>query len=242
MKKLIKGVGILFCVLLVFTVIFGGKEELDSERPKANKPEKVIGHEIVKIIPYDAPVKTQLEYQVLLKQKASQKELRELLEYLYEQASNKGGFEYHEGKATHIFIYVYPTAEYSNDQWIGMMNKVGEDSKAEYKLKESFITPAKEKVNKSKAEDKMSIFKELFLVEWRATALAEKEFPVAKPNSPDYDKAAAMTMLDKQIDKQRALLLEYREAIAKQYGITLDDLSEIAMEGFENNWPQPKRP
>ena len=38
-------------------------------------------------------------------------------------------------------------------------------------------------------------------------------------------------MLDQQIDKQRSLLLKYRTAIAKQHSISIEDLSDITMEG-----------
>ena len=109
--------------------------------------------------------------QVLLKQQVSKGELRKLLKDLYEEASKKRGFKHHGGKATHIFIYVYPSAEHTQDQWIGMMSKVGKDAKAEYTLKDSFFSQPPTKTGQNKEEVRKKIFKELLL--------AEKMFPVA---------------------------------------------------------------
>lgn len=76
----------------------------------------------------DGPGKTQVLVNILISGEISEQNIRDLLNKLYIETKDRKGFKYHDNP-THIFIYIY-TSEYINSQsqWIGMLEKIGEEN------------------------------------------------------------------------------------------------------------------
>ncbi|MBA7667127.1 hypothetical protein ES703_75212 [subsurface metagenome] len=54
------------------------------------------------------------------------------------------------------------------------------------------------------------------------------------------DQSAARKRIEEQIDLERKLNDKYKNELAKKYGLTLEQLKEIALEGVTKDWPFPK--
>ena len=53
-------------------------------------------------------------------------------------------------------------------------------------------------------------------------------------------KVDGLEQLGKQADYQRNLLNQYETKIAKNYGLTEEQLNAISLEGIKKQWPMPK--
>jgi hypothetical protein len=133
---------------------------------------------------YDVPIKTQIRLDVLASANVTPEGLRKLLLDLCRQTLSERGFKYHEGRPTHVFIYVYPTEEHQasgSGQWLGMLSKPGTDEEPRVALNEDFIEqlddPPVEKFGYSENERK-SVFRLLVDIETNADDEAEAEYPL----------------------------------------------------------------
>jgi hypothetical protein len=133
---------------------------------------------------YDVPIKTQITLDVLTSANVTPQGLRKLLLDLCRNALGERGFKYHEGRPTHVFIYIYPTEEHQasgSGQWLGMLSKTGTDEEPTVVLNEDFIEqlddPPIEKFGYSESE-RMSVFRLLVDIERKADDEAEAEYPL----------------------------------------------------------------
>ena len=60
------------------------------------------------------------------------------------------------------------------------------------------------------------------------------------PSKPGYSQAVGRKRIEEQIDLERKLNDKYKDDLAKNYGLTPQQLKKIVIEGFEKDWPFPK--
>lgn len=198
-------------------------------------------YEVVDRDTYDAPVKTQIGLHAVVSGSITEPGLRQLLQKMYHEARAARGFKYHGGKPTHVFIYLYTSREHFRSgmgQWIAMLSKVGEDSQPESRVKTELISQltAKPEVKHGLSESKR---KEIFTASVRAEDRAHKNAQRLYPLKPGHSQAEATAQFRKQAEALNSLTEEYEEEVARRYGITEEQLSEISVEGLEKNWPMP---
>lgn len=85
--------------------------------------------------------------------------------------------------------------------------------------------------------------KEVFAVLCAAHTEAQKDaeivYPMLKPGDPGYTEEKARQR-EEQHDKTRVRRLKgYEDEIARERGLTTEQLAEIYAEGIEKNWPKP---
>jgi hypothetical protein len=147
----------------------------------------------------------------------------------YRTATEKRGLRHNNGRASHIFIFVYNTRAHhasGEGQWIGMMRRVGDDAKVETEVRKHLIAglAAKPTARFGLTEkQRKAVFQELFRADDRATREAEKRY--RKPI--------------KRAEYQRDQSEKYKAEIAKKYKLTTDQLLKITVEGMGKNWPAP---
>jgi len=170
MKKLI-----LLSILLIVGSLFGQKE-----------PKGLIKHSILKDDLYDAPVKTQVQLDVLIEEtEISEMQVRELLNHLYFMVSNRVGFKYHKNP-TNIYIYTYSSKDKltsGTGQWVGMISKGYGDTQPNLKISkkqlESLLLVPEKKFGLSETI-RIEIWNEIFFVEDRAQIEADKKYSLDK--------------------------------------------------------------
>jgi len=194
---------------------------------------------------YDAPVKTQVVLNLLVSGEISELGLNTLLNQLYSSISVRGGFKYHDSP-TNIYIYAYTSkerAESGMGLWIAMLQKNYDDVKPTISINERQIAQLnaepEQKFGLSEAE-RQQIWNEIIEAEDKASQEALQEFPDLDPLDPNYSQELFMEQLEKQIELQRTLDEKYRDELADKYGVTLDQLDEIIVEGLTKDWPLPK--
>lgn len=75
---------------------------------------------------YEIPIKTQVEQRVIVPADISDEDLTRLLNQLYSEVMNKGGYKY-VAKPTHVYIYAHtPNVDYKKEgyNWIGMFSRI----------------------------------------------------------------------------------------------------------------------
>jgi hypothetical protein len=87
-------------------------------------------------------------------------------------------------------------------------------------------------------EKRREIFREILLAEDWAQVEADRRHPALDP-SASSEAWERHGQVREQFRKQASL--ESAKAIAKRYGVTLDDLRAIASEGVAAAWPRPPR-
>ncbi len=202
-------------------------------------------YEIVDRVPYDSPVKTQIELHAVVSGAATESGLRLLLQKLYDEARVTGGFKFHDGKPTHVFIYLYTSHEHFKSgwgQWIAMLSKLGEDSEINAEVKTELISQpiAKPQVKRGLSESKrQEVFRAIVAAEDRADKDAHRMYPLPDARKPGYSQAKARAQLDKQLEARNSLTNKYKAEIAKENGVAEEQLREISLEGIKKNWPVP---
>lgn len=194
---------------------------------------------------YDAPVKTQVTMNILVSGEISELGLRALLNRLYSEIKTKKGFKYHDSP-TNIYIYAFTSrdrAESGMGQWIAMLLKSYDDKKPSISINERQITAlgVQPKVKFGLTEkERKQIWSELVETEDRATEESEQKYPLPDPSKLGYSQSAATDQLKKQAELNSTLTERYKNELAKKYGLTREQLNEIAVEGFTKDWPFPK--
>jgi hypothetical protein len=199
-------------------------------------------YRIVEEIPYDAPIKTQIEYRVALEEPTDAATIQRLLEHLLDVGIKRRGFSNHGGRSTHVFAYVYPSEEHTGANWIGMVSKIGRDATPRFSIKKELLnsSPSDEWKFGLPLNKRKEIFREAFILEDTARIQAEATYPLPDLRSPSYSPEQAMPIMMKQLDEQRRMEDKLQEESLKRYGISADDLAGIIVEGFKSNWPHPQ--
>lgn len=215
--------------------------------PPAPEREKIVmpNYSVLDEDVYDAPVKTQVALNILVSGEISEPGLGALLNQLYSSISVRGGFKYHDSP-TNIYIYAYTSkerAESGMGLWIAMLQKNYDDVEPTISINEQQIAQLdakpEQKFGLSETE-RQQIWNEIVESEDKAFQEAKREFPDLDPLDPDYSQSLFMEQLDKQIELQRTLDERYKNELAEKYGLTLDQLTEITVEGLTKDWPFPK--
>ena len=194
---------------------------------------------------YDAPVKTQVEYHVVVSGTITEFNLNELLQVLYDEAKSTRGFKYHAGKPTHIFIYLYLSEDHFKSgmgQWIAMLSKIGDNSQVETKIKTEMIAQldSKPETKQGLSESiRKEIFKAVFKAEDRAYAESESMYPIPDPLDPGYSSTKVKEQMKKQSEICRTLIEKYKLELEGKYSINREQFESITEEGFSKNWPIP---
>jgi len=204
-----------------------------------------LAYDIVDRKRYDAPIKTQVEVHAVVKGAITEAGLRAVLQDLYAQAGNETGFKHHGGKASHVFVYLYSSKAHFDSgwgQWIAMLSRLGAGSKVDAKVRNDLVSQlyAKPKTVFGLSEAKRrEIFRALWIAEGLAMKRAERAHPITSALSPDYRRANVSEQVMKQAEAVNSATAKAREEVANRFGITLDQLRKITVEGVTKNWPTP---
>lgn len=192
----------------------------------------------------DTPDKTQVTIYAVVSSNLTESGLNKLLEKMYDEANATSDFKYFDGKPTHIAIWLYTSEDDfkgSTSNWIANLQKIGEYSKPEIKVKTEWLTHDNDepqvKKNLSEAKRK-EIYKALIKAADRAEAEADRKYPWPKPND---SRAKADEKIRKNAEALDALAEKYKSEVAKRYGITQEQRKEINWEGTLKEWPLPPR-
>lgn len=209
-------------------------QRASGSQPQAQQPSVaatgILTYDVVDRDTYDAPIKTQIEIHAVVTGALTELGLKQLLQKLYDEANATRGFKYHGGKPTHVLIGLYTSRDHFKSgmgQWIAMLRKIGKNSRVEIEVKTHVISQldAKPEVKHGLPESKR---KEIF----RASVTAE-----------DRADADALRMYPDQFMKygeaRNTLVKKYEAEVAKRYGITEEQLSDIGLEGVVKNWAMP---
>lgn len=237
------GVTVLIAILAIVSIATEEETTTAPTKSVVNLP----AYEIWKQDKYDAPIKTQLTIEAVVSGEITEQSLKNLLQELYSKANATRGFKYHGGKPTHIFIYLHPTkahAEAGMGQWLAMLSKVGDGAPIETKVRtervESLRVAPEEKFGLTEGERK-EIFKAIVLAEDKATADAERLYPLPDPSKGGYSQEEAQKQFLKQAEANNDLREKHTKEIADKFGLTSEQLRAISVESFEKNWPFPKQ-
>lgn len=197
-------------------------------------------YRVLEEIPYDSPIKTQIEYRVTLDETANADELRRLLDHLLDLGTNRQGFKNHGGKSSHIYAYVYPTEKHTGMNWIGMVSKIGRNAAPKFEIKNDLLNtiPSQEPIFGKSLEQRKAIFREILIIENVARQQALDVYPLPDPKSPRYNSEAAKSIFMKQVEEENNISTKLQESLLKRYDITKTDFNGIAVEGVKSNWPR----
>jgi len=251
MRKTLIIIGtLLVAILLVFGACAPAPASAPAPAPTpAPEREKIVmpNYSVLDEDVYDAPVKTQVALNILVSGEISEPGLEALLNQLYSSIATRGGFKYHDSP-TNIYIYMFTSkerAESGMGQWIAMLQKSYADVEPTISINERQIAQLgakpEQKFGLSEAE-RQQIWNEIVKSEDRARREAEQEFPDLDPLDPNYSQSLFVEQLEKQIELQRILDEKYKNELAEKYGLTRDQLVEIAGEGLTKDWPFPPPP
>ena len=182
----------------------------------------------------ETPGKTQVTMNILVPESATDQELTELLNQLLQDASQRTGFQYHE-HPTVVGIYAYASREHAESgmgQWEAMVAKTPPDPEPSVRIRPGRGTAA-EPANRFglTTQERMVAYSQLVGAEDRGQAEAEREFPT--------EDVVDLADLSRQVERADQLTNSYKQGLADHLGITRDQLDEIAVEGFTQNWPMP---
>jgi len=242
MKK--SGFWLLIAVLLAIVVSQGCSEppsppaeagpatQASIEPSPEQQPEESpssVSYTIVDETVYDKPIKTQIEQNFLASGAPSATQLEAELLRRYRAALARSGFSYHN-PATNIYIYIYGSEEQARAHqglWIGMIAKGPSDSGDP----KPTIDPGRLAALSSAPKERFGLSEEERRAAFQAVVAAEhKGTNEAMAQVPD-------TAIMKQIQRERELQAKYKRAVARKYGVTDSQLTEIGIEGVEKGWP-----
>jgi hypothetical protein len=183
----------------------------------------------------ESPGKTQVAIDLVVPQDAPEAGLREVLLFLYDDASQRTGFQHHSNP-TVIGIYAYPSREHAESgmgQWSAMLSKTpGDDEPAiSIGLSVGQSAPPSERFGFT-TEERTQIFGRIVTDGDRAQAEAERQASVGD--------TATLADFTRQNDLASELEEQYKDELATEFGLTREQLSEISLEGLQNNWPLPQ--
>lgn len=202
--------------------------QLSSEQQLGGPPSNV-SYTVVDETVYDKPIKTQIEQHLLASGVPTSTQLEAELLRRYRAARERRGFRYHN-PPTNIYIYIYGSKEQARARqglWIGMIARGPLDRSDPKPVIDggrlsALSTVPEERFGLSE-DERRAAFKATVAAEDRATNEAMEQVPD--------------TEIMKQIERERELQTKYKREIARKYGITDSQLTEIAIEGVKKGWP-----
>jgi len=205
-------------------------------------------YEILDEETHDSQIKAQVVLQVLVQGDLRESSLRLLLEELYAEAMGKQGFQYHDG-TTNVYIYLFSSKEYaaSRYQWVAMLEKSFSDASPKITVDrdrlEDYISPSQSTLRYGLTEgQRRVIFKDIVRAEDRARAESMVTYPDLLPSAPGYSQDAFLAQLGQQMGEQERLTESYKSALAREHGLTREQLDDIESEGLREDWPMPPLP
>lgn len=192
----------------------------------------------------DTPIKTQVTVYAVVSGTLTEPGLRQVLAKLYDEANATRGFTYFGGKPTHVDIWLYTSKDdfkSSTGQWIANLQKIGEYSTPEIKVKTELLSyhntspEVRDELSEAKRKE---IYKALIKASDRAEAEADRRYPWPSPNDSH---AVANEKIRKNTEALDALTEKYKSEVAKRYGITQEQRKQINWEGTLKEWPMPLR-
>lgn len=203
-------------------------------------PANILGYKIFSQDMLDTPAKTQLAQNILIQDKGlTEQKIRSLLNYLYQKAMLKTGFQYHDS-LTNVYIYAFTSPEKAKSgmgQWIGMISKSYGDHRPEISISQTQMQALNEKPNKKwglSYEKRKAIWTKIIKAEDSAQFLADQKYPIDKPNTTHQD-------IVNNIDLDRALIKKYHVEMAYKNNIDTLIIDSISIEGIKNGWAFPER-
>lgn len=178
---------------------------------------------------YDAPVKTQVTQHILVSGDLTAEGLEIFLRERYAELMSRTGYTYHASPNS-VYVYAYKSKDHFESgmgQWIAMIQQAASENQWKVSTNERQLhylnTEPEERLGLTE-DQRIQVFWESVRVEDRALAEAMAEHP------GDWEK---------QIDRERELTEKYRREVAVEYGLTMEQLEEIEVEGTEKDWPMP---
>lgn len=199
---------------------------------KANIDFEILDEQIV-----DAPLKTEVVQQILIKGDLSKEKITKFIWERYNSLEIRHGFTFHSSP-TNIGVYLYISKEHYNSgmgQWIAMVyNRVDkENPEVIYSMDfqgQLENLSAKPKIIFGLSEEKRKkIWEESIRAEDRSWA--EAGMSISNPQ--------AMEDLKRTAELQETLNEKYNAEIIKKYAINKEILKEIKIEGLKKGWPMP---
>ena len=171
-------------------------------------------------------------WEILVSPDITADSLEILLGELYKKAYAKSSGK--NDRPLVIDIKTFTSEEYATSgmgQWIGWVSKRGFDSDPNYSYNDRQL----QAISKSSAtkfglsqEERIRIWQDIVRAEDRAEEEAFIEFP-------------DMTPFEEFDELEIELISIYKSELAENEGLTLEQLNEIANEGFRNDWPFPEK-
>ena len=188
---------------------------------------------------YDAPIKTQVTTHIVIEEEELTEEMiRNLLTSLYQQTMKRTGFESHPNP-TSAYIYAYTSTEKAKSgmgQWVGIISKSHADTKPSISISETQMNAMNETEETKWGltyELRQEIWNELIKSEDRAQKEAEKKYPLDKPGLTLDDMKKTGTLSNELNEK-------YDKEIATKYGVKIEILDSVSLEGVVNGWAFPE--
>ncbi len=264
-KSIVLRAGCLFFVLLAVLVVVAGITEDGGQSgapPTGSTTEHTGGpaltleaapsaplpvYHILETEPFDGPGKTAIEVHATVSGDLTEAGLRALLDRLYREADGLRDFAFNDGRPTQVFIYLYTSkAHYDSKmgQWIAMLMKSGKGEKPEATVHTDFLRlmkgPAETRFGLSE-EQRLEVFQRLVQAEDRAASEAQERYPLAGSAGPKLTQDQSRERLGQQMDLVQRLEGRYKDDLARENGLTREQVNAIALEGTVRNWPLPPR-
>lgn len=244
------------------TLLSSPKEMVSTERPL---PFKIVEQKRVKkggsLHPLSAPQYVLFDVKAVLNEMSSELSeakvratLRALLNEVRSEARGRGeqidgvsGFLYQS--RDHI---TGGSAALGRAEWWPKGHSFNLDNSANIKNKATYVEeidvfflpkPAEKVVQRLSENQRRAIFTELVRAEDRASREAEAQYPTDASKIPinelrTYD---FKTVMEKNIEAEKELRLNYRRELLQRHGLTEQELMDIKKEAFNERWPLPPR-
>ena len=208
---------------------------LGCDRESSPRAGQALTFEIVDEEIQDSP-KSQLRQDIAVSGELTEEILVAFLHARYEDALQREGFRFHE-RANAVFLYCYDTvkkAELGSGSWVAMLSKTPSGDVPEVQVKTELLELLRQPPEQRHGlteDQRMLIFRKSIANERRADRDAESRAPFDASN-PDS--------LQAQYRLADQLLQQYQEELAREYGISYEQLREISVEGLTKHWPAGK--
>lgn len=185
----------------------------------------------------DTPGKTQIIRHVVVSLPIQERALRRVLRQNYSALIRRTGFKYRNAPNS-IYVYAYESkAHYKSGsgQWIGMLAKPPAKSTPQLTIRSEALQPVKSKKSSTglSLSQRKAIFVQIVKNEDIATRRAESRYPL------DGSIPITRTLMANNSEYEQSVLRELNSRLARENGLTRNQLDEIASEGQMSNWPLP---
>jgi len=199
----------------------------------------ILKHSIHNEEVYDAPIKTQITFNVLIEEEEfDEQKVKDLLNYLYNTTISRTGFEYHKNP-TNIFIYAYTSTdklESGMGLWVGMISKSFDDIQPQISINEKQLNSLNE-IEEDRweltTEKRHEVWEKLINLQDKAQVDADKKYPLDKVG-------LTLEEIGKNTEYVRELNKKYKSELAKEFAINIAIVDSVVKEGFKKGWAFPK--